>query len=85
MAPLRTDAARLDLSEFLRRGDRIVGMLSLETMGYFSEAEGSQRYPFPFSLFYPSRGEFIGFVSNLGSASFVRRTIGHFRERAIRP
>ena len=27
------------------RGDRITGMLSLETMGYYSEAPGSQQYP----------------------------------------
>jgi Zn-dependent M28 family amino/carboxypeptidase len=26
-------------------GDRIVGMLSLETMGYYSEEQGSQEYP----------------------------------------
>lgn len=67
------------------RGDRIVSMLSLETMGWFSEESGSQKYPFPFSLFYPDRGNFIGFVSNIDSGDFVRRVIGRFRERATVP
>jgi peptidase M28-like protein len=62
------------------RGENVTAMLSLETIGYYSDAEGSQKYPAPFSLFYPSRGDFIGFVGNLGSASLVRRCVGAFRE-----
>lgn len=62
-----------------RRGDRIVAMLSLETIGYYSDEAGSQRYPFPFGLFYPDRGDFIGFVGNLSSRSLVRRCIATFR------
>src|SRR4029077_6724294 len=45
------------------RGDRIVVMLSLETLGYYADAPGTQRYPFPFNLVYPDRGNFVGFVS----------------------
>jgi Zn-dependent M28 family amino/carboxypeptidase len=65
------------------RGDRLIGMLSLETMGYFSSAPGSQHYPAPeLSGLYPEVGNFIGFVANevsralLESASraFVART-----------
>jgi len=37
-------------------GDNIVGMVCLETIGYFSDEEDSQKYPLPFSLFYPSTG-----------------------------
>ena len=33
------------------RGERITAMLSLETMGYFSDEPGSQKYPFPIGLF----------------------------------
>ncbi len=62
-----------------RRGDKIVAMLSLETIGYYSERTGSQRYPFPFGLFYPDRGDFIGFVGNLSSRRLVRRCIATFR------
>lgn len=37
------------------RGVPVAAMLSLETMGYFSDAEGSQKYPWPLNQFYPTR------------------------------
>ena len=55
------------------RGDKIVVMLSLETMGYFSDEKKSQKYPFPLSLFYPSRGNFIAVVGNRESKALVKR------------
>jgi Zn-dependent M28 family amino/carboxypeptidase len=61
------------------RGEKIVAMLSLETIGYYSSAKGSQRYPMPFDLFYPSTGDFISFVGNLRSRGLVRRSVGAFR------
>lgn len=68
-----------------KRGDKIVGMISLETMGYFSEQEGSQQYPFPFNTIYPSKGHFIGFVGDMNSRSMVREMVGKFREHAAFP
>ena len=62
------------------RKDKIVAMLSLETIGYYSDRPKSQLYPAPFSLFYPDTGDFIGFVSDLGSRKLLRRAIGTFRE-----
>jgi len=67
------------------RSERIVAMLSLETMGYFSDEVGSQQYPFPFRLFYPSRGNFIAFVGNVSSRSLVRRAVDSFRSHASIP
>jgi Zn-dependent M28 family amino/carboxypeptidase len=67
------------------RGDKIVAMLSLETMGCFSTEKRSQKYPLPFGLFYPSRGDFIGFVGNTASAGLVRQCIKVFREQASFP
>jgi Zn-dependent M28 family amino/carboxypeptidase len=66
-------------SEAAKRGDRIVSMLSLETMGYYSDVPGSQLYPFPLGLFYPSRGNFLAFVGNVSSRSLVHRSIAAFR------
>src|SRR5204862_7719933 len=44
------------------RGDNISAMISLETIGYFSDAPDSQNYPTPgLGLFYPRAGNFIGF------------------------
>jgi peptidase M28-like protein len=61
------------------RGENIVAMLSLETMGWYSTYPGSQRYPFPFGLLYPSTGDFIAFVGNVASRDLVRKTVGCFR------
>jgi hypothetical protein len=63
------------------RGDKISAMISLETIGYFSDAPNSQVYPSPgLGLFYPTVGNFIGFVGNLPSRALVRRSVGLFRE-----
>jgi len=67
------------------RGEKIVAMLSIESIGYYDDTPGSQRYPFPLNLAYPDRGDFIGFVSNLKSRSLVRRTIATFRAHAQFP
>ncbi len=49
------------------------------------DEEGSQQYPFPFQFFYPSRGNFIGFVGNLSSRRLVRRAVASFRRHASVP
>lgn len=59
------------------RGDAIVAMISLETLGVYSRVPGSQRYPFPLGAFYPSTGHFLGVVGNLGSRSLVREIVEH--------
>ena len=66
-------------------GAEVIAMLSLETIGCYSDAPGSQRYPFPLNLFYPSTGDFIAFVANLRSRSLLHRVIGSFRNRVAFP
>lgn len=69
-----------------KRGDRIAGMISLETIGYYSSAAGSQKYPMPgLSMIYPTAGNFIAFVGNLGSHALLRKALGAFREQAAIP
>jgi len=72
--------SRVYASGAKRRNEKIVAMLSLESIGYYSDTPGSQLYPFPFNLFYPDTGNFIGFVGNFGSRSLLRRAIGAFRK-----
>lgn len=67
------------------RHEHVVAMLSLETIGYYVDARGSQHYPFPFGLFYPSKGNFIGFVSNVGSRRLLRQAAASFRRHAGYP
>lgn len=65
-----------------KRSEHIIAMMCLESIGYYSPEQGSQRYPFPLNLMYPSTGHFIGFVGNLSSSGLVRKAIGIFREHA---
>ncbi len=68
------------------RGDKIVGMMSLETVGYFSDAPGSQKFPMMgLGLAYPDSGNFIAFVSNVASRKLLRKTLGSFRRHATLP
>ena len=67
------------------QGEHIEAMLSLETIGYYTDQPDSQRYPFPFNLFYPDTGNFIGFVGNFSSWRLVRRAIGAFRASTAFP
>lgn len=63
-----------------RRRENIRLMLSLETMGYYRDEPGSQRYPPLFRFFYPDRGNFIAFVANWHSRRVMRRLAHCFRQ-----
>ena len=68
------------------RGDQISAMISLETIGYFSDAPRSQTYPsLGIGAFYPTTGNFIGFVGNVRSRALLRRAIALFRQQAKLP
>jgi Zn-dependent M28 family amino/carboxypeptidase len=67
------------------RGENVVAMLSLETMGFYSDVRGSQSYPFPLSVFYPDTADFIAFVGNTRSRSLVRSALSTFRESTAFP
>ena len=68
-----------------KRGDEVAAMLSLEMLGCYSDAPGSQRYPPGVAWLYPDRGNFIAFVGDMGARSLVRRAIGAFRRHAKFP
>jgi Zn-dependent M28 family amino/carboxypeptidase len=68
-----------------RREENIVAMLSLETIGYYSDAPGSQHYPPPLGSFYPSEGNFIGFVGDWASRQLVIDVIAAFRRLVAFP
>jgi Iap family predicted aminopeptidase len=68
------------------RGDQIAAMISLETIGYFSDAPHSQIYPAPgLGMFYPRIGNFIGFVANTHSRALLRRVMSIFRAQRKLP
>lgn len=63
-----------------RAGVPISAMISLEMLGYYSDLPDSQKYPSGLGMFYPDRGNFIGFVSNSASRGLLRRAVREFRE-----
>ena len=67
------------------RAERVVAMLSLETMGSYSDERGSQRYPGPVAALYPDVGNFIAFVSNIRSARLLLQARRAFKRRTAFP
>jgi len=61
------------------RGDDIRVMFSLEMLGCYSDVPGSQSYPPFLRHFYPDRGDFIAFVSNLRSRRALKSAVTAFR------
>jgi hypothetical protein len=69
-----------------QHGDDIRVMLSLETLGSYSHEPGSQKFPSPvFKLFYPSRGNFVAFVSDVRSRALLRQAVTAFRGNSKLP
>ena len=67
------------------RNENIVAAFVIESVGYYSTAERSQKYPFPVGLFYPSRGDFVAFVSRTRDSALVRSCVKSFRAHAPFP
>lgn len=67
------------------RGERVTAMYSLETIGYFSDAPGSQKYPKPFGAVFADKGDFISFVGMLNSRPLVQQTMRSFRSHTAFP
>lgn len=74
------------LEQLMAAGERVTGMISLETIGYYTDQPSSQNFPLPLlRFFYPTRGYFLAFVGNLHSAGLLRRSLKAFRQAARFP
>jgi Zn-dependent M28 family amino/carboxypeptidase len=64
------------------REEKIVAMLSLETIGYYSDEKGSQKFDNlpPLRLLYPDTGNFIAFVADVKSGPLAQQVVGKFRK-----
>jgi Zn-dependent M28 family amino/carboxypeptidase len=61
--------------------ENIAAMISLETLGYYTDTPNSQKFPHPsFGLMFPNTGNFTAFISNLQSVSLLRKCVGSFRK-----
>lgn len=61
------------------RREKIVAMISLETIGYFSDAENSQKIPEGLEGAFPTSGNFLAFVGNEESRYFADSARGAFK------
>jgi hypothetical protein len=60
-------------------------MISMETIGYYSDEPGSQGYPPGVGLFYPDAGNFVAFIANRASGDLLTDLIERFRAVATLP
>lgn len=68
------------------KNENIIGMLTPETLGCYSDEEGTQRYPLKvFHRWYPSKGNFVAFLGMHEGRELVRSSVGLFRERCAFP
>ena len=61
------------------RGENMVAMVCLETIGFYSDEKGSQKYPPPFDQFFPAEGNFIAFVGNAATKDLMLDCLATFR------
>lgn len=73
-------------SSLRKQGVEVGTMISLEMIGYFSDAPGSQKFPASFlGAFYPSQANFIAVVGTFGEGLLVRRVKAVMREASPLP
>ena len=71
--------------ELRKRSQPVEAALILETIGYYSNAKDSQRYPPGLSKLYPNSGNFIAFVGTLDNSALVRKTLASFKAASSFP
>lgn len=67
------------------RGEQVVAMLSLESIGLYSDAPGSQRFPKELEGRYPSVGNFAAVVGNTESKELVDLVADGLNARSTLP
>jgi len=82
----RQMGSRVYARSLKERGEQIEGMLCLEMVGYYSQAEGSQSFPFFWLRWrYPTTGNFITVVSNSASEPLQARVRDALKAHAALP
>lgn len=66
-------------------GKKMIFMISLEMLGFYSEEPLSQRYPLFLKSFYPNKANFIALVGNFSSRSYVKQMAQAFKEKCVLP
>ncbi len=67
-------------------GTNVRFVVSLESLGTFTDEPDSQKYPLPgMNLVYPGRGNFIALVGNYGSGWLLRESKAAMQQRVTLP
>jgi len=67
------------------RSEDIRLMVCLDTIGYYSDKEGSQSFPFPLNLRYPSTGDFLAIIGGLKRRDLVTKIVTRWAEISAVP
>lgn len=67
------------------QGESLRGMISLESLGYFSDAPGSQRHAAVFDGILGDKANYVAFVGDPPSRAFLQRTLAAFRAVSAMP
>ena len=70
--------SRIHAERSRARGDDIVAMIAVDSIGYYSSEDGSQDYP-AFIGGLPSTGNFVAFVGNKDNRKLVDRVVAVFQ------
>jgi Zn-dependent M28 family amino/carboxypeptidase len=70
--------------KFLADRVEVLGMISMESIGYYCDEPNSQHFP-PGVSGYPDRGNFAAFVSDLSSKTFMERCLKGFQQARTIP
>lgn len=75
----------LQFARMITARETVAGMYSLETMGAYYDAPGTQRFPTPLNLVYRDRADFITFVGMPSGRALVHRSLDSFRRHTRFP
>jgi hypothetical protein len=83
----RTEAmgSRVYVSKVKEEGEKIIGAIILEMIGYYSKQANSQRYLPLLGPFYPNKADFIAVVGNFPSRELVSKLVSGFKESSDFP
>ena len=68
-----------------KRHEDIKVMLSIDSIGFYKDEPGSQKLPFPFSAFYPDRGNFLAFIGDFSSRKYMIQATKGFKKGSSFP
>lgn len=63
--PYNELGSRMYAQRCRERGERIRVMMSMDAIGIYKHEPHTQQLPYPFSLLYPDRGDFLAFIADL--------------------